>query len=112
MIDQQVYERALARAKADGIRIVGESAIDGNRAWVIENPAHDGCYVVRLAARATVLTCNCPARMPCKHRALIHAALEAERASDIWGTGSERVTFGTLRMARDAATKGQAGLWK
>jgi hypothetical protein len=107
-VDTQNYERALARAKAEGCRIVGESAYNGNRAWVVVNPAHDGLYVVRLAAGAKELTCNCPARVPCKHRALVHEALEAERAPR-WGS-TERQTFATLRIDREAAL--QSSLWR
>jgi len=103
----QQYERALARAKAEGIRIVGESAYNGHRAWVVQNPAHDGHYVVRLAAGAKELTCNCPTRVPCKHRALCHAALLAEQQPQ---REPARITVGMLRMAREAALS-QPRIW-
>jgi hypothetical protein len=119
-MEREAYERALKRAKSEGIRIVGEPSWDGNRSWDVRNPAHDGHYVVRLAMGARVLTCSCPARKLCKHRALVHEALEAERAAqaaaerlwrDPWtmATG-ERFTVGAFRAARESASR-QAGLW-
>jgi hypothetical protein len=111
VIDKQVYERALARAKAEGIRILGESALDGNRAWVVINPNHDGQYVVRLAAGAHDLTCSCPARVPCKHRALVTESLLLEvQQRSAWMRNGQRVTVGTLRMEREAALS-QTRLW-
>jgi len=100
---EQVYERALARAKAQGIRIAGESAYNGNRAWVVVNPSHDGSYTVRLAAGASHLTCNCPSRTACKHRALCHEALERE-------TRQGRVTIYQLQAERKAALA-QPHIW-
>ncbi len=110
-MDMQKYQKALARAKSDGCRIIGTATIDGGRSWIVENPAHDGAYVVRLAAGAKELTCNCPARVPCKHRALVTESLlrEVEAARDPWSRNGQRVTVGQMRMARDA---GQATLWR
>jgi len=114
-VDQQAHEKALKRAHDEGIRILGESALDGNRSWVVENPAHDGHYIVRLPAGAKELTCNCPARVLCKHRALVHESLEreAERAKRGWsfsGGDGQRITVGMLRIAREAALS-QTRLW-
>jgi hypothetical protein len=103
MDTQQQYEQALKRAHDEGCRIVGESAYNGNRAWVVQNPAHDGHYIVRLAAGAHELSCSCPARVPCKHRALCHEALERE-------TRPTRVTILQLQAARKAAL--QSTLWQ
>jgi len=110
---QEMYERALKRARDEGCRITGESAYNGNRAWVVVNPMHDGEYVVRLAAGASQLTCNCPARVPCKHRALVRDRLlaEVQQARDPWMRNGVRVTVGTLRAERDAANRLQSSLW-
>jgi hypothetical protein len=117
VIDQATYEKALARAKAKHIRIAGESSIDGNRSWVVENPSHDGSYLVRLAAGSHELTCNCPARTYCKHRALVHDALEREAHAPhatltAWTSPTgERITLPMLRIAREAALR-QPNIWR
>jgi hypothetical protein len=112
-MDKQQYEQALARAKAEGCRIIGETAYEGTRAWTVINPRHDGSYTVRLAAGAKELTCNCPARVYCKHRALVHEALEREARRGGWSLGDgngQRITVGMLRIAREAALS-QPRMW-
>jgi hypothetical protein len=81
MVDHEAYLKALKRSHDEGIRITGECALDGDRSWQVQNPCHDGHYTVRLAAEAHVLTCSCPARAYCKHRAFVHKTLEDERAA-------------------------------
>jgi hypothetical protein len=108
-IDAKVYQRAFARAKAEGCRIVGKLEYDGITEWSVESPKHpDGYYTVRHAPRATTLTCNCEAGtrgIYCKHRALVHEAAEQEHSAK----SAARVTVGALRLAREAAL--QASLW-
>lgn len=84
MENHVAYERALARAKAEGCVIAGDSvAPNGSRAWSVFNPKHTdgGWYTVRMAAGSNQLTCNCVAGShckPCKHQALVQEALNTQ----------------------------------
>ncbi len=110
-INQQVYERALARATSEGCRIVGKLEYDGITEWSVESPKHpDGYYTVRLSAGAREMTCNCEAgqrHIYCKHRSLCHAAVAAAQATK----PTQRVTVGALRLARMAALS-QPRIWQ
>ena len=74
-------DRAIERAQRDGIVILarGTRKSDGARIWgVSSKSSHDYRLhqVVQVGGR---LLCDCPSRVICKHRGLVHADLVAER---------------------------------
>ena len=72
------YERALARAQAEGLQIIGRGMrkSDGAHVVFVTGKTRASYQVIVFPLR---LVCNCEARGMCKHRALVHADL-AERA--------------------------------
>jgi hypothetical protein len=77
---QRQYERALNRAHAEGIVIVGNASYpDGRRSWDVFNPKYsEGWYTVRQDRAGAPLTCNCEAGRHgtlCKHTALVRESL-------------------------------------
>jgi hypothetical protein len=82
MTIQQASElqQAILRAQRDGITILarGTRKSDGARVWgVTSKSTHDHRLhqVVQVGGR---LLCDCPSRVICKHRGLVHADLVAE----------------------------------
>ena len=85
MTSQQRSEldRAIERAQRDGIVILarGTRKSDGARIWgVTSRTSHDHQLhqVVEVEHR---LICDCPSRVICKHRGLVHLDLAAEHAA-------------------------------
>ncbi len=78
---QEALERALRRARANGLSIVGEGhwRQGGARFLVVGSASEEGRFhlVTILAGR---LVCDCPSRALCQHRALAHEALVEEAA--------------------------------
>jgi len=73
-------QQAILRAERDGITILarGTRKSDGARVWgVTSKSKHDHRLhqVVQVGGR---LLCDCPSRVICKHRGLVHADLVAE----------------------------------
>jgi hypothetical protein len=104
-MDSKQYERALKRAEAEGIVIVGDSiSPDGRRSWDVFNPKYsEGWYTVRQARAGVPLTCKCDAGRHstlCKHVARVIADEHLPHAE-------ARLTVGQLRADRMQA----ASLW-
>jgi hypothetical protein len=78
---QSQFDRALARATVEGLRIIGRGTIKatGQKFYAVSSSTGDGCYVVIIAGQA--LVCNCPARGYCKHRALVRHTVMSEAAA-------------------------------
>lgn len=93
------HERALQRAHAEGIQIIGSSqSSDGQSIWTVWNPKHgsEGYYTVRQVNANAPRTCNCAARGYCKHVALVE---ESEHQAPLF---SERnTTADRMRAERD-----------
>ena len=76
-------DRAIERAQRDGIVILarGTRKSDGARIWgVTSKTSHDHQLhqVVEVEHR---LICDCPSRVICKHRGLVHLDLAGEHAA-------------------------------
>jgi hypothetical protein len=99
MYTPEQFQRALARAKDEGITIVGDATYpDGSKVFSVFNPANgpDGWYTCRRAPGASHLTCNCAAGRKgvlCKHVATVLDSLNEPPAGP-------RRTVGQLRADR------------
>lgn len=72
-------DKAIERAHREGLVIVARGVVKGSGLrlfWVapLDDLAHQRCVQVT----GQRLTCECPARVVCKHRGLIHETLERE----------------------------------
>lgn len=97
MITTEQYARALNRAHAEHITIVGSFASAGRTTWQVENPAHADVWYAVVQHGDGPLTCSCEAGVRgrvCKHVALVQ---EAQRTP-----APTRRTVGQLRAERQA----------
>jgi hypothetical protein len=84
MTKQEQFKAALARAIADGCYIIGSGhhtvgIFDNLRCWSVSGKDGKHAYIVTLIS-PTELHCECPSKVPCKHRALVAQRLMEERA--------------------------------
>jgi hypothetical protein len=82
MTQQDSYQRALARAHAVGLKVMGTGAwANGSSFYVVTSASEAGRFHL-VTVYAGRLACDCTAgshsRM-CQHRALVHEQIERER---------------------------------
>ena len=76
-------DRAIERVQRDGITILarGTRKSDGARVWgVTSKSTHDFKLHQVVQVRQTLI-CDCPSRVICKHRGLVHLDLAGELAA-------------------------------
>jgi len=77
---QDAQTRALARARAHGLSIVGRGAWKHGAPFVVVGSASEPGRFHLVTIYPGRLACDCPARALCMHRALAHEDLESAQA--------------------------------